>query len=204
MRDSFAETVNVLHYLQQFVSAYFCSEGRGKWSNHLYANAKHPRKKNIKAYFWRLAFQRCRTPHIHCLVWVHRVHALDLNRFSASVPDHRPVVAHNILCNQRCSKPLGDVQISSVPTHVKQVYKCNEFDEAINIRPYIDTVVMSLRSHMDIQCTDGYNMLLQYASSYVTKMHDDFISNNLYNLNIDARNAAYRYVMGTYPTEPEM
>ena len=47
-------------------------------------------------------------------------------------------------------------------------------------------------------------MLLQYVSSYVTKMHDDFICDDLYNVDIDARNAAYCYVMGTPPTEPEM
>ena len=35
-------------------------------------------------------------------------------------------------------------------------------------------------------------------------MHDDFICDDLYNVDIDARNAAYRYVMGTPPTEPEM
>ena len=57
---------------------------------------------------------------------------------------------------------------------------------------------------MDVQCTDGYSMLLQYVSSYITKMHDDFIFDDLYNVDIDARNAVYRYVMGTPPTEPEM
>ena len=63
---------------------------------------------------------------------------------------------------------------------------------------------MSLHSHMDMQCTDGYTMLQQYVFSYVTKMHDDFICDDLYNVDIDARNAAYRYMMRTHPTEPEM
>ena len=130
-----------------------------------------------------------------------------MKRFPASVPQHHPVVAHNVLCHQQSSKPPHDIQISSVPTHGKNgkmVHQRNEFDDQNNIHPYVDTVVMSLRSHMDVQCTDGYSMLLQYVSSYVTKMHDDFICDDLYNVDIDARNAAYCYVMGTPPTEPEM
>ena len=188
MRDSFAETISISHSLQQFVSAYFCGEGRGKWTDHLFANAKHPRMKNVKAYFWRLEFQRRGTPHLHCLVWVHRVDALDLKGFSASVPQHHPVVAHNVLCHQQSSIPPRDIQISSVATHGKNgkiVYQCSDFDDKNNICSYVDTVVMSLRSHMDVHCTDGYNMLLQCISSYVTKMHDDFIRDDLYNVDMD-------------------
>ena len=106
-----------------------------------------------------------------------------MKRFSASVPQHHPVVAHNVLCHQRSSKPPHDIQISSVLTHGKNgkiVHQRNEFDDQNNINPYVDTVVMSLRSHMDVQCTDGYSMLLQYVSLYVTKMHDDFICDDLY------------------------
>ena len=66
-QDSFAETISISHSLQQFVSAYLCGEGRGKWTNQLFADAKYPRKKNVKAYFWRLEFQRRGTPHLHCL-----------------------------------------------------------------------------------------------------------------------------------------
>ena len=160
------------------MSAYFCDEGRGKWTDHLFADAKHPRKKNVKAFFWRLEFQRRGTPHLHSLMWIDRVDALDMKRFSASMPQHHPVVAHNVLCHQRSSKPPLGIQISSIPTHGKNeniVYQRNKFDDQNNIRPYVDTVVMSLRSHMDVQCTDGYSMLLQYVSLYVTKMHDDFI-----------------------------
>ena len=130
-----------------------------------------------------------------------------MKRFSASVPQHHPVVAHNVLYHQRSSKPPRDIQISCVSTHDKNgkiVHQRNEFDDQNNIRPYVDTVVMSLRSHMDVQCTDGSSMLLQYGSSFVTKMDDDFICDDLYNVDIDACNAAYRYVMGMHPTEPEM
>ena len=107
-----------------------------------------------------------------------------MKRFSASVPQHHPVVAHNVLCHQRSSKPPHDIQISSVPTQGKNgkiIHQHNEFDDQNNIHPCVDTVVMSLRSRMDVQCTDGYSMLLQYVSSYVTKMRDDFICDDLYN-----------------------
>ena len=130
-----------------------------------------------------------------------------MKRFSASVPQHYSVVAHNVLCHQRSSKPPHDIQISSVPMHGKNgkiAYQHNEFDDQNNTHPYIDTVVISLCSHMDVQCTEEYSMLLQYVSLYVTKMHDDFICDDLYNVDIDACNAAYRYIMGTPPTKPEM
>ena len=87
---------------------------------------------------------------------------------------------------------------------IERVYQRSDFDDQNNICSYVDTVVMSLRSHMDVHCTDGYSMLLQDVSSYVTKMRNDFICNDLYNVDIDVCNAAYCYEMGTHPTEPEM
>ena len=139
----------------------------GLLTDHLFADAKHPRKKNAKVLFWRLEFQKRGTLHLHSLVWIDRVDALDMKRFSASMPQHHPVVAHNVLCHQRSSKPPLGIQISSIPTHGKNekiVYQRNKFDDQNNIGPYVDTIVMSLRSHMDVQCTDGYSMLLQYVS----------------------------------------
>ena len=177
-QDSFAETISISHSLQQFVSAYFCGEGHGKWTDHLFANAKHRRKKNVKALFWRLEFQRRGTPHLHCLMWIDRVDALGRKRFSASMPQNHPVVAHNVLCYQRSSKPPLGIQMLSVPTHGKNgkiVYQRNKFDEQNNVRSYVNTIIMSLRSHMGVHCTDGYSMLLQYVSLYVTKMHNNFI-----------------------------
>ena len=105
-RDSFAEAISISHSLQQFVSAYFCSEDRGKWTDHLFFDAKHPRKKIVKAYFWRLEFQRRGTPHLHCLVWIDQSNALDMKRFCAFVPQHHPVVAHNVFATNEAAKHL--------------------------------------------------------------------------------------------------
>ena len=69
---------------------------------------------------------------------------------------------------------------------------------------YVDTINYALRSNMDVQCTDGHDMVLRYVNSYVTKMQDAFIADTLYDSNIDARNAAFRYVVKLHPCEPEM
>ena len=77
-------------------------------------------------------------------------------------------------------------------------------DHSNGIRPYIPNVLYALSSHMDVQCTDGYGMLLAYVSSYATKMHDCHAGEALYCSSIDARNAAFRYVTSLHPSEPEM
>ena len=43
-----------------------------------------------------------------------------------------------------------------------------------------------------------------YVSSYPTKMKNDHIVEALYGADIDARNAAFRYVTCLHPTKPEM
>ena len=43
-----------------------------------------------------------------------------------------------------------------------------------------------------------------YESSYITKLHDDCIGNALHNLDVVARNAAFRFVVSHHPTAPEM
>ena len=61
-------------------------------------------------------------------------------------------------------------------------------------------------NHADEQTTDGYRLLLQYVSSNVTKTQDDCIGNALHNLDVDAWNAAFHFVISIshHPTAPDM
>ena len=73
-----------------------------------------------------------------------------------------------------------------------------------NIRPFVNCINYAYGSHGDVQSTDGYGLLLQYVSLYVTKLHDDCIGNALHDLDVDARNAAFRFVVWHHPTALEM
>ena len=78
------------------------------------------------------------------------------------------------------------------------------FSNSLRIRPYVKSINLAYSSHVDIQTTNGYGLLLQYFPSYVTKMHDGCIGEVFYDDNVDARHAAFRYIVSHKPAEPEM
>ena len=57
---------------------------------------------------------------------------------------------------------------------------------------------------MDVQSSNGKGMLLKYDSSYVSTWHDAFCSGVMYTTRTGPYQAAYRYLCGLRPREPEM
>ena len=47
-------------------------------------------------------------------------------------------------------------------------------DERKGIRAYMPDVIGGIKSHMDVQASDGRGMLLRYVASYVPKFSDSF------------------------------
>ena len=201
--------MSIIHTLQQICSQYICGSGN-RFTSHILADQKHKKTKNVLAFFHRMEFQQRGTPHIHLLVWVKNLSAIDLQRISAHVPDFHCSLAYNVSTLQKSSQPLPlFVQVREEanavhPNGSMLLLQHTSSDHALHLRPYIDTLNYSLRSSMAVQCTDGYGMLLSYVSSYVTKMKDNFAGESLYSDDIDARNAAFRYVTKLRPSEPEM
>ena len=75
---------------------------------------------------------------------------------------------------------------------------------AIGLRGYISTLLPFLKCRMDVQMTDGKDMLLRYVTSYVAKWHDSFQTAGLYSRSVSACQAAVRHVKDLHPCKPEM
>ena len=59
----------------------------------------------------------------------------------------------------------------------KSIRICHPSDAAaVNLRGYIDTLATALKCSMDVQTTDGREMILRYVTSYVSKFKDVFMS----------------------------
>ena len=57
---------------------------------------------------------------------------------------------------------------------------CHPSDAAVvNLRCYIDTLATALQCAMDVQTTDGRDMVLRYVTSYVSKFKDAFMSKGM-------------------------
>lgn len=75
---------------------------------------------------------------------------------------------------------------------------------ATNLRAHISTVLPALKCQMDIQTSDGKDMLHGYAASYVSKWHDAFNSDVMFSTRTGPYQVAYRHLRGLRPCEPEM
>lgn len=75
---------------------------------------------------------------------------------------------------------------------------------AINLRCYLSTLLPALRCRMDLQFSNGNDMLLRYVSSYVSKWQDGYTSERLFSKLTSPYQAAYRHTKETNVCEPEM
>ena len=207
-QDSFAESFQIIHSLQQLVCGLFAGSTHSKWTSHLLSNHKHKTRSNILAFFYRLEFQRRGTPHIHALFWLKNIKAINLKPFTADIPNNNLALAHHIRHTQASNKPTNPRHLSPNPTHITDdnifIFNQSSLGSQHNIRPYVDCINYAYGSHVDVQSTDGYGLLLQYVSSYITKLHDDCTGNALHDIDVDARNAAFRFVVSHHPTAPQM
>ena len=73
-----------------------------------------------------------------------------------------------------------------------------------NFRGYIDTFLPVLESSMDVQFNNGQNMLLKYASGYVSKGKESYHIDSRYSIFLNPATAAIRYAMHLDICEPEM
>ena len=104
-------------------------------------------------------------------------------------------------------KPHASLQLRHDPTEFtanRIVFNYSHDDLQNNRRAYIDTLVGLLRCHMDFQCADGRDMLLQYVSSYVTKLKDHDVLYETIMRDVSGYDVANKY-MGTMSINvPEM
>ena len=198
---------HIVHSLQQLICSFFAESTHCKWTSHLLADYKHKSRSNVLA-FYCLEFQRRGTPHIHALFWLKNIIAIDSRPFTADIPTSDLALAPLIKHTQASSKPTKPQHLTRRNTNITDdgriLFNQSSLLTEYNIRPYVDCINYAYGSHMVVQSTDRYGLLLQYVSSYVTKLQDDCIGNTLRDVDVDARNVAFRFVVSHHPTAPEM
>ena len=73
-----------------------------------------------------------------------------------------------------------------------------------HIGAYVTTLLGLLKCRTDVQLADGKGMLLKYACSYVTKVHESATSQGLYCNDVTGYQAAHSFPRTVTPLEPEM
>ena len=103
--DAFAETMAIVHTLQQLCTQYICGAAT-RFTKHVLSDYRHPKRSNVLAFFYRIEFQRRGTPHIHLFVWLKHLLEVDLKKFSANVPLDNLSLAYNVHHLQNSSTTL--------------------------------------------------------------------------------------------------
>ena len=183
--DAFSETMQIVHALQQIIRGFMAGTTHKNWRQHLFANLRHRNRNNVKAYHYRIEFQKRGTPHVHALFWISDMRKLALTRLHSSLPNNNLNFAFQVSHLQQQRKP-GRTNLkpnpgptSIHPTNNTIEFHCTEEDCNLGLRTYSDELNLAFRSHHDIQSSDGHGLLLQYVSSYVTKTHDDAIGQSV-------------------------
>ena len=142
-----------------------------------------------------MEFQKRGTPHIHALFWLTQIRSISTKTLSANVPLDDPELAHHVAYTQSSQSDKHNTPIHKSHTQVtddgKILFSHFPFSNSLRIRPNVKSINLAYSSHVDILTTDGYGFLLQYVSSYVTKMHDDCISEVLYDDNVDDKKRCF-------------
>ena len=199
-------TVSIMHTLEQLSRGYIIGTNNGRWKKHLLSDTRSPNNKNLLNYFYRFEFQKRGTPHIHMLVWLRSCKNLDSKRFSATAPTDHSWIAHLVRKLQGSSKPHPSLLVRHLPTDfqrdvIKFQYSHDDYNR--NTRAYVDSILGVTNSHMDVQCTDGRDMLLQYATSY-TKMKDHDLLYDSILRDVSGYDITNKYMETMDVNEPEM
>lgn len=203
------ETIHIAHTLEQVIRGYLCGSNTNKWSKHVLNYQNKKAQSNINTYFYRFEFQKRGTVHVHLLVWLKNVTMIQHNLIRADVPWENPNLAFLVHKLQQSDKGALECNetTSQFVVHngnsVLQVYHPQEAF-ALNLRCYLSTLLPALRCRMDLQFSNGNDMLLQYVSSYVSKWQDAYSSERLFSKQTSPYQAAYRHIKDINVCEPEM
>lgn len=202
------ETVHFVNTLEQVVRGYLCGSDDKRWKSHLFSLGRKSSMNNVVNYFYRFGFQKRGTVHIHLLVWLKIPQRIGLQYIRADIPWADVDSAYLVYSLQRSDK--GSLSINEEETKVEtknsvaSINLCHPADAfAENIRGYISTILPALQCRMDVQSSDGHDLLLKYVSSYITKAHGAYHSESLYTAHVAPYEAAYRHLKQLAPLEPE-
>ena len=205
----FFETIHFLHVLEQVVRGFLCGSNDSKWSHHLFSYNNNRSKSNILTYFYRFEFQKRGTLHIHFLVWLKNIQYINYHGIRADIPCDDASLLH--LVNKCQIGHVSSLKINEKGTHIDKesnvpLLKISHPSSAhgVGVRGYIDTILSSLKSSMDVQTINGKKMLMKYVSSYVSKSKESFHTETLYTSTLSPATTAFKYAMSLDIAEPEM
>lgn len=79
---------------------------------------------------------------------------------------------------QKSNQRVFQSQVSNDKSHVDESgsihLQHNSLPFASKLRAYVDTILGTLMCRMDVQISDGHQMLLKYVTGYVAKYQDSF------------------------------
>ena len=205
----FFETLHFLHVLEEIVHSHLCCSNDSKWSHHLLSYNNNKRVNNILTYFYRFEFQKRGNLQIHFLVWLKSIKYIDYNVIRGDILDNDPNLLHLVNKCQRANK--SSLPINEDPTHITEnnnipIIHISHPSTAHNIglRGYIDTLLPVLKSSMDVQTTNGKQMLMKYVTFYVSKGKESFHTDTLYTSTLTHATIAFKYAMSLDIAEPEI
>lgn len=203
------ETLHIAHTLEQIVRGYMCGTSDLRWKDHLFGTGNRRTRDNVNTWFFRFEFQGRGTIHLHLLVWLKDIHHMQYPLIRADIPPKRcdlSFCAHKYQRATSSALPVfeQDTTIIDTPTGPRLAINHPAEAFAASLRAYIATILPTLRCHMDVQTTNGRDMLLQYVTSYVSKCHDVVNIDRLYNCEVGPFQAAYKHLRTLRPCEPEM
>eukprot|EP00795_Rhopilema_esculentum_P003594 gene3594-12991_t len=207
-RLPFFETMHFMNVLEQIVRGYLCGSNDCKWKNHLFNYQRLPTS-NVLTYFYRFEFQKRGTLHVHLLVWLKNIKYIDYKHIRADLPSDDGELLYFVKKHQQADKsslPIHDSSTDVVTVGNENLLNISHppTANAQNVRGYIDTILPSLMSSMDVQCSNGRSMILKYVSGYVSKSRESYHSDALYCKTLNPATCAVKYAMQLDVCEPEM
>lgn len=202
------ETIHIAHILEQYLRGYITGVNSSQWERHeyhhlLYAK-KHKLPGNVQCVFYRFEYQNRRTIHIHMLVWLKSFVEISTGPFKATVPQDNvddAYLVHRLQQSDRSAAFLNVTDETTATSDELHLFHRTE-DKEINLRAFIDTVLFSLQSRMDVQTSDGRQALMRYVTSYVSKLSEN--AEILRSLDSTTFQQAWPFLIDVFPGEPEM
>ena len=203
------ETIHIAHTLEQVIRGYLCGSNTNKWNKHVFNYEGLEHYTNVNTYFYRFEFQQRGTLHVHLLVWLDNFKRIQHNLIKADIPWENPDLAFLVYKLQQSDKsalPYNDNPTTFAKVNGKDILQLYHPQEAfaLNLRCYLSSLLPALRCRMDLQFSDGNDMLLRYVSSYVSKNSDGYTNDRLFSRLTSPFQAAYRHIKDMNVCEPEM
>nr|CAB3220780.1 A-kinase anchor protein 14-like [Phallusia mammillata] len=199
---AFWETRHIAHILEQFIRGYICGKTKYNWRNPILGH------NNVISYFYRFEFQQRGTLHVHLIAWLKDRTKIDMARIKSTITANDEDLAKFVYRHQKSDKSAQGLIVSEEPNHFDNanrfIPRRLQIDQELNIRTYIDSILISLQSSMDLQMGNSQALLLNYVAGYVAKHQDSFFTVSSLLTHFDSHSMAVRYMKTMTPSEPEM